>query len=132
MWIYPVRCISVCSYLYLHLGKLGNYVKLNKCFLYWHTENLALGKPTAQSSTFSDALIGNAVSGRAVDGNPDTNMNNKHCSQTNISNPSWWRVDLGSDHVPVSQAHIVNRFSPGDPTSTSKDYEITLGEYTFI
>ena len=77
-------------------------------------------------------MIGIAVSGRAVDGNPDTNMNNKHCSQTNISNPSWWRVDLGSDHVPVSQVYIVNRFSPGDPTHTSKDYEITLGEYTFI
>ena len=66
-----------------------------------------------------------------MDGNPDTNMNNKHCSQTNTNNPSWWRVDLGSDHVPVSQIYIVNRFSPGDPTETSKDYEITLGEYTF-
>ena len=76
-------------------------------------------------------MIGTAVSGRAVDGNPDTNMNNKHCSQTNISNLSWWRVDLGSDYVPVSQIYIVNRFSPGDPTETSEDYEITLGEYTF-
>ena len=64
-----------------------------------------------------------------MDGNPDTNMNNKHCSQTNTNNPSWWRVDLGSDHVPVSQIYIVNRFSPGDPTETSKDYEITLGEF---
>ena len=77
-------------------------------------------------------MIGNATSGRAVDGNPDTNMNNKHCSQTNTNNPSWWRVDLGSDHVPVSQIYIVNRFSPGDPTDTSKDYEITLGECTVV
>ena len=75
-------------------------------------------------------MIGDAVSGRAVDGNPDTNMNNQHCSQTNTANPSWWRVDLGSDHVPVSEIHIVNRFSPGDPTDTSKDYKISLGEYT--
>ena len=68
-----------------------------------------------------------------MDGNPDTNMRNKHCSQTKkLNNPSWWRVDLGSDYVPVSQIYIVNRFSPGDPTESSKDYEITLGEYTFI
>ena len=68
-----------------------------------------------------------------MDGNPDTNMDNGHCSQTNKTNhPSWWRVDLGSDYVPVSQIYIVNRFSPGDPTETSEDYHITLGEYTFI
>ena len=67
-----------------------------------------------------------------MDGNPDTSMDNGHCSQTNKTDPSWWRVDLGSDYVPVSQIYIVNRFSPGDPTETSKDYEITFGEYTFI
>ena len=64
-----------------------------------------------------------------MDGNADTNMNNRHCSQTKENNPSWWRVDLGSDHVPVSEIYIVNRFSPGDSTEISKDYEITLGEY---
>ena len=67
-----------------------------------------------------------------MDGNPDTNMNNRHCSQTNISNPSWWRVDLGSAQVSISDIYIVNRFSPGDPAETSRDYEIILGEYTFI
>ena len=75
-------------------------------------------------------MIGIAVSGRAVDGNPDTNMDNKHCSRTKRNNPSWWRVDLGSDHVPVSEIHIVNRFSPGDPTVTSQDYKISFGEHT--
>ena len=39
-------------------------------------------------------------------------------------------MDLGSDHVPVSQIYIVNRFTPDHATKFSKDYEITLGEYT--
>ena len=88
--------------------------------------------PTAQSSIAFNQRIGHAVSGRAVDGNPDTNMHNRHCSQTWRDNPSWWRVDLGSDYVPVSEIYLVNRVSPGDPTESNKDYEITLGECSFI
>ena len=75
--------------------------------------------------------FGAAVSDRAVDGNASTNMHNGHCSQTKTKNPSWWRVDLGSDHVPVSQIYIVNRFTPDHATIFSKDYEITLGKCTF-
>ena len=93
--------------------------------------NLALGKPTAQSSTYSNNAIGTAVSGRAVDGNDDTDMLNKHCSQTQEKNPSWWQVDLGSDYVPVSDIHIVNRFT-GAPQKDNKNYTITLGEYMFL
>jgi len=98
---------------------------------YGHTENLALGKPTNQSSTEKNTKIGVAISVRAVDGNDDTNMSNRHCSQTEKDNPSWWRVDLGSDHVPVSQIYIVNRFTPDHATEFSKDYEITLGKCSF-
>ncbi|KAL9950698.1 hypothetical protein ACROYT_G043239 [Oculina patagonica] len=91
-------------------------------------ENLALGKPTNQSSTVTNDNIGTAESGRAVDGNPDTEMTNRHCSHTQQNNPSWWRVDLGSDHVPVSEIYIVNRFSTRtDIQQRSKDYKITLG-----
>jgi len=99
---------------------------------YGHTENLALGKPTDQSSTYENKQkFGSAVSDRAVDGNASTDMDNGHCSQTKGNNPSWWRVDLGSDHVPVSQIYIVNRFTPDRVLKFSKDYEITLGKYTF-
>ncbi|KAL9950701.1 hypothetical protein ACROYT_G043242 [Oculina patagonica] len=92
-------------------------------------ENLALGKPTAQSSTYnSNPSVGADVSGRAVDGNPDTEMTNGHCSNTQQNNPSWWRVDLGSDHVPVSEIYIVNRFSASSIIQQrSEDYKITLG-----
>ena len=65
-----------------------------------------------------------------MDGNADTNMLNRHCSQTEKNNPSWWRVDLGSDHVPVSQIYIVNRFTPERALQFSEDYEITLGKHT--
>ncbi|XP_020609433.1 uncharacterized protein LOC110048018 [Orbicella faveolata] len=89
-------------------------------------ENLALGKPTNQSSTYSDALIGAAESGRAVDGNADTDMLNKHCSHTNQDNPSWWQVDLALGHAAVYEIHIVNRFT-GDPGKNNVDYKITFG-----
>ena len=101
------------------------------CLLLSVTENLAPGKPTAQSSTFNDTQF-NAlgVSGNAVYGNPDTEFRNGSCSHTQLNNPSWWIVDLGSDKVPVSEVHIVNRFSVH--TDPFEDYKITLGEFISI
>ena len=93
-----------------------------------HTENLAFGKPTNQSSTYSDAVIGAAESGRAVDGNADTDM---HCSHTNQNSPSWWRVDLALGHAAVYEIHIVNRFTD-DPGKNNVDYKITFGEYIHV
>lgn len=91
-------------------------------------ENLAAGKPTVQSSTYSDP-IASGESYKAVDGNPDTQFENGHCTHTLQDNPSWWLVDLGSDHVPVSEIYIVNRFSPHPYIwLRNKDYKITLGE----
>ncbi len=89
------------------------------CFL---AENLALGKPTAQSSTYASGASGNAV-----DGNPNAG----YCSQTQQNNPSWWRVDLGSSGlVPVSEIYIVNKFD-GSSSVTNSDYKITFGKYVF-
>ena len=68
-----------------------------------------------------------------MDGNPDTDHQNGHCSHTRINNPSWWRVDLGLDHVAVSEIYIVNRFSAlSEVQQRSKDYKITLGEYIHV
>ena len=61
-----------------------------------------------------------------MDGNSDTDFRNGHCSHTQRDNPSWWRVDLGSDKVPVSEVHIVNRFSIH--LGAYVGYKITLGE----
>ena len=92
--------------------------------------NVALGKATLQSSTFNNTDLGvSGVAGKAVDGNSDTRFRNGGCTHTLSSNLSWWRVDLGSDKVPVSDIFIVNRFSISyDVMARSKNYNITLGE----
>ena len=96
------------------------------CF--FREENLALGKPADQSSLFGLGLL-EGVAGKAVDGVADPNYDNGYCSHTQSDNPSWWRVDLGSNGVPVSEVYIVNRFTT-DPNLQlrSKDYRITLGK----
>ena len=94
------------------------------------TVNLAVGKPTAQSSTNNDSNA-SGVSGNAVDGNADPDFNNGHCSHTKKkSNPSWWRVDLDANLVPVGEIYIVNRLT-SDPSLQlrNKGYKITFGEY---
>ena len=92
--------------------------------------NFALGKATLQSSTFNNTKLDvSGVSEKAVDGNSDTEFRNGSCTHTQSSYPSWWRVDLGSDKVPVSDIFIVNRFSTNfDVMARSKNYKITFGE----
>ena len=92
--------------------------------------NFALGKATLQSSTFNNTKLGvSGVSEKAVDGSYDTEFRNGSCTHTYSRNSSWWRVDLGSDKVPVSDIFIVNRFSTvTDVMARSKNYKITLGE----
>ena len=92
--------------------------------------NFALGKATLQSSTFNNTKLGvSGVSEKAVDGSYDTEFRNGSCTHTYSRNSSWWRVDLGSDKVPVSDIFIVNRFSTvTDVMARSKNYSITLGE----
>ena len=68
-----------------------------------------------------------------MDGNDDTDFRHGSCTHTQLNNPSWWRVDLGSDKVSVSEVHIVNRFSALQPVQKrSEDYKITLGEFISI
>ena len=73
------------------------------------------------------------VSDKAVDGNSDTEFRNGSCAHTQPNNPSWWRVDLGSDKVQVSDIFIVNRFSTdANVMARSKNYIITLGEQSLL
>ena len=53
--------------------------------------NLALGQPTAQSSSGWGSTDG----GRAVDGNTTTAWGGSSCTHTQNGNPEWWQVDLG-------------------------------------
>ncbi|XP_022810088.1 receptor-type tyrosine-protein phosphatase S-like [Stylophora pistillata] len=90
--------------------------------------NVALGMATLQSSTFNNTNLGvSGVSEKAVDGNSNTEFRNGSCTLTRQDNPSWWRVDLGSDKVAVSDISIVNRFSTlTDVLARNKNYKITL------
>ena len=63
-----------------------------------------------------------------MDGNSDTDFRNGHCSHTLPNNPSWWRVDLGSDHVPVIEVRIVNRLWRA-LLPQNMGYVITLGKH---
>ncbi|PFX14396.1 Receptor-type tyrosine-protein phosphatase delta [Stylophora pistillata] len=91
--------------------------------------NVALGKATFQSSTFNNTQLGvSGVSEKAVDGNSDTGFKRGSCTHTQQDNPSWWRVDLGSNKVAVSDIFIVNRFSASTVVmARSENYNITLG-----
>lgn len=68
--------------------------------------NVALGRPTTQSSTHG----GNAAS-RAVDGNPSSLMGDSTCTHTGRraqGTDEWWQVDLGSS-LPIQAVNILNR-----------------------
>ncbi|CAH1257377.1 PXDN [Branchiostoma lanceolatum] len=66
--------------------------------------NLALGRPTGQSSV---AFSG--VPGRAVDGNTNGVYNSgQSCTHTRTVVNSWWYVDLGSSHH-IDEVVIFNR-----------------------
>jgi len=50
-----------------------------------------------------------------------------NCSQTAANNSNWWRVDLGSDHVSVSEVLVFDRRSQA-LGHRSKNFILTLGE----
>ncbi|XP_068726719.1 uncharacterized protein [Montipora capricornis] len=92
-------------------------------------ENIVAGKSTTQSSIYSDQYS-NGTSDKAVDGNPDQEFKNGHCSRTLKDNPSWWRVDLSSP-VQVFEVRIVIGNSPssdGSNVTRNQVYNITLGD----
>jgi hypothetical protein len=66
-------------------------------------ENIALGKPTSQSST---AYAGDSA--RAVDGNTSGRYGDKSVTHTAHEASPWWRVDLGG-LFSVSSVTIYNR-----------------------
>ena len=76
----------------------------NFYYFFWFLvqSNIALFKPTRQSSTYS----GSNPARNAVDGNRDSHINK--CTHTNADNNPWWRVDLGRVE-PVAEVNIVNR-----------------------
>ncbi|XP_067026518.1 uncharacterized protein [Acropora muricata] len=90
-----------------------------------HPKNLALKKTAAQSSRHNDS----SGAKNAVDGNRNPLFDaNGNCALTQEDDPSWWRVDLGTNRVPVSDVFIVNRLFPPSALQTNGYYKITLGD----
>lgn len=58
--------------------------------------NVAVNRPTRQSSTAHDA-----VASRAVDNNTDQDFEKRTCAKTAGAEVPWWQVDLGVDSKPV-------------------------------
>ena len=103
----------------------GAYKAHTFCFCS-QTANLALKKPTAQSSTYNnDGKSENAVDGvRNIDWNVPIGL---RCTHTNWNNPAWWQVDLGPDHVQISDVFIITLLTGHHPRS--EYLKITLGKY---
>ena len=69
---------------------------------YW-SSNLALGKPTRQSSIYN-----NARPSRAVDGNRNSNFHASSCTHTQNAKGNWWQVDLEAVYE-IRDVVITNR-----------------------
>ena len=65
--------------------------------------NIARGKSTRQSSTAAGGS-----SSRAVDGNKNSQWNERSCTHTNRQRGAWWRVDLGGSYQ-VGKVKLTNR-----------------------
>ena len=65
--------------------------------------NIALNKPTSQSSTAFDGLAS-----RAVDGNTDGNFFNGSVTHSDQENGAWWMVDLGAEYL-IHNVTVYNR-----------------------
>ncbi|XP_067242002.1 uncharacterized protein [Chanodichthys erythropterus] len=81
--------------------------------------NLAFGARAVQSSTYQ-----NAVAGNAVDGNKNSDFNRGSCSATNGEKDPWWRVDL-LDVYRISRVSITNRGD--DDEERIKGAQIRIG-----
>ena len=95
--------------------RMNSIIEQPPCFF---EENLAYQKKTSQSSTVT-------ASGRAVDGNSNTDFNVGSCAHTLDEKQPWWRVDLGNVEL-VNEVYVVNR---GDCCGNKLNpFEIRVGE----
>ena len=85
------------------MDAVAYYVCFTGIFYFVITANLALHRPTAQSSTYEVYS-----SSRAVDGNRNTNLASGSCSLTHYNSYAWWRVDLGAVYT-IGTVRITNR-----------------------
>jgi RHS repeat-associated protein len=88
---------------FTHISPAGWNQVVSGLFFDNGATNLALNKPTSQSS---EGWGG--ASSRAVDGNTDGNWANNSVTHTQYDNGAWWRVDLGGTYS-ISSVELWNR-----------------------
>lgn len=88
---------------YFFLIFIGSLIHANQAIALSQYPNLALGKPTTQSSTDAGGL-----SSRAVDGTTDGNYWVGSVTHTRLENQPWWRVDLGREEN-ITLVKVMNR-----------------------
>ncbi|XP_048581089.1 uncharacterized protein LOC5499907 [Nematostella vectensis] len=86
------------------------------------TENIALGKPTIQSSM---AHFG--VPSRAVDGDRNSAWAGGSCTHTDGEAAPWWQVDLGTTKS-IAEVLIVARGDWGAERLWSNTFELLIGD----
>ena len=77
----------------------------HKIFFSGKFDNVAIRKPTVQSSTPSSYF---GASSHAVDGNSNNQYYGMSCTRTKEEQNPWWRVDLGRE-TEVFEVKVVNR-----------------------
>ncbi|XP_059157962.1 fucolectin-like [Physella acuta] len=97
---------------------------LQTCLVLADLYNVALYKPSYQSSDFLDRNNLSFWAALANDGNLDYNLDNRHCQHTLEDQPGWWMVDLRGVYT-VEQIIITNR---GDDSSylRTQNYQIDV------
>ncbi|XP_048581662.1 fucolectin-6-like [Nematostella vectensis] len=87
------------------------------------TENIALGKPTNQSSTAWDG-----VQSRAVDGNRNSAWVGGSCTHTDNEAAPWWQVDLETTKS-IAEVLIVARGDSSVHRLWSNTFELLIGAF---
>ncbi|XP_048338602.1 fucolectin-like [Sphaerodactylus townsendi] len=92
----------------LAFGMMARQGEAQSCTQAYGGPNLARGRPTEQSSTYTHT---DGISGRssnAVDGNCDGRWIAKSITHTNGELNPWWSVDLGREYA-ISLVVVKNR-----------------------
>jgi len=82
------------------------------------TKNLALGKPTRQSSQYQDA-----GPNRAVDGNRNSYLDARSCTHTLNTKGSWWQVDLEAVYE-IRDVVITNRGDAAGKLNQTRSWRV--------
>ncbi|XP_048338590.1 fucolectin-like [Sphaerodactylus townsendi] len=88
----------------LAFGLMATHGGAETCTQAYGGPNLARGRPTSQSSTYSS----DGQSSNAVDGNCDGIFGSRSCTHTNGELNAWWSVDLGREYA-ISLVVVKNR-----------------------